>query len=82
MATELVTHPSSKLFRACAVVDIWVSRYECVPSVRWSRFLNVIPPATHLASLISPSMIGITDVVTCFSFTASASAYTNFSYAS
>jgi hypothetical protein len=27
-------------------------------------------------------MIGITDVVTCFSFTVSASAYINFSYAS
>jgi len=36
----------------------------------------------HLASLISPSMIRTTDVVICFSFIASASACTNFSYAS
>ena len=36
-----------------------------------------IPPETHLASLISPSMMGITDVVTCFSLRACASACLN-----
>jgi hypothetical protein len=80
MATELVTHPSSKLFRACAVVDIRVSRYKCAIH-QMVEVCERDSSATHLASPISPSMIGITDVVTCFSFTASASACTNFSYA-
>jgi hypothetical protein len=78
MATELVTYPSIKLFRACVVVDVQ-GQVQSVPSVRWSRFVNGIPPET---SPISPSMIGITDVVIRFSFTPFASACTNFSYTS
>lgn len=53
-----------------------------MPSVRWSRFMNKIPLKTHLVSLISPSMIKITDVITYFSFTVSAFTYINFLYAS
>jgi hypothetical protein len=44
--------------------------------------VNGIPPETHLASSIYPSMIKITDVITYFSFTASASACINLSYTS
>jgi hypothetical protein len=52
-----------------------------MPSVKWSRFINKISFETHLASLISPSIIGITDIIIYFSFTASVSAYINFLYA-
>jgi hypothetical protein len=38
-----------------------------VPSIRWLRFVNGIPPKTHLASLISPLIIRITNSATYFS---------------
>ena len=47
-------------------------------SVRWSRFINRIPPKTHLASLISPLIIRITNSATYFSLKVYISTYINF----
>lgn len=81
MATELVTHPPVKLIGTRAVVDVRITRYKCairqmveVCERDSSRNVFGVPDI--------PSMIGITDIVTCFSFTVSASACTNFSCAS
>ena len=48
-----------------------------MPSVRGSRLLNNMSPVTHLPSPTLPSMIRITEFITCFSLNACVSARIN-----
>jgi hypothetical protein len=80
-AAKLVADLSIELSGTSTEEEIWVARSKC-SICQIVKLASGISPATHLASLTSPSIIGITEVVMCFSLNACAFDRLNFLNAS